>query len=487
MANKLSDISQVNDRVVTATKWSAVTEIMAKLVSPISTMILARLLTPDAFGVLVTAMMVISFAEIFTDAGFQKYIIQHAFKDDDDLCASSTVAFWSNLLLSFVIWGVIALFSPQLAHLVGNDGYGLVIAVSCACIPLSAFYSIQLALFKRKLDFKTLFIVRVVGLLIPLVVTIPLAVITRSYWSLIIGLIAFKLCNAIILTWKSSWKPKRFYDIKLFKEMFSFSIWSMVESVTIWLAAYLDIFVVGAYLDSYFMGVYRTAITTVGQIMGIVTSVTTPVLFSALSLLQDDDGEFKRLFFKFQKMVALLIIPMGVGIYLFRDLITDVLLGDQWGDASYLIGWWGLTSAVTIVLSHFCGEVYRAKGEPKYTVVAQLVHICFLVPTLLVSIRYGFESLCLWRSLVRFTLIGINLYLLYKLVRISPLDMISNIIHICMATAIMFAFHRMMPADGGILTQCLYIFLCVIIYFIVICVFKSEREIVFNFKSLIKR
>ena len=67
----------LNSKVVSATKWSGITEIIAKLVAPITTMVLARLLTPDAFGVLVTAQMVISFAEIFTDAGFQKYIVQH--------------------------------------------------------------------------------------------------------------------------------------------------------------------------------------------------------------------------------------------------------------------------------------------------------------------------------------------------------------------------------------------------------------------------
>ena len=81
-------------KVVSATKWSAMAEIAAKLVSPITTMVLARLLAPEAFGVLVTAQMVISFAEIFTDAGFQKYLIQHEFDNDDDKYKSKLVAFW---------------------------------------------------------------------------------------------------------------------------------------------------------------------------------------------------------------------------------------------------------------------------------------------------------------------------------------------------------------------------------------------------------
>ena len=245
-------------------------------------MVLARLLTPEAFGVLVTATMVISFAEIFTDAGFQKYIVQHSFKDDESLYKSTSVAFWSNLIFSLFLWIVICTFSSQIAHLVGNDGYGLVIAVSCVCIPLEAFSSIQMALFKRKLDFKTLFIVRLIGIAIPIVITIPLALVTHSYWSLIIGMIALNICNAVILTLKSDWKPRWFYNVKLFKDMFSFTVWSMIESVTIWLTGYLDVFIVGSVLSAYYMGVYRTSINIVGQIMNLVTAATTPVLFSAL-------------------------------------------------------------------------------------------------------------------------------------------------------------------------------------------------------------
>ena len=129
----------LNNKVLTATKWSGITEIAAKLVAPVTTMVLARLLTPDAFGVLVTAQMVISFAEIFTDAGFQKYIVQHEFKDEDDMFQSTAVAFWANLIMSLAIWIGISLFASSIARLVGCEGNGIVISVSCVCIPLAAF------------------------------------------------------------------------------------------------------------------------------------------------------------------------------------------------------------------------------------------------------------------------------------------------------------------------------------------------------------
>lgn len=474
-------------KVVSATKWSAVTEIAAKLVSPLSTMILARLLAPEAFGVLVTAQMVISFAEIFTDAGFQKYLIQHQFRDEESLYQSTSVAFWSNLVMSIAIWIIIVLFSDKIAHLVGNDGYGLVVAVSCVCIPLSAFSSIQMALFKRDMDFKTLFLVRIVGVLVPLVVTIPLAYFTRSYWSLIIGMIALNLSNAILLTWKSRWKPHFFYRFSLFKEMFSFTVWSMLESISIWMTGYADIFIVGTMLNVYYMGIYRTATSIVGSIMGIITAATTPVLFSALSRLQDNDNEFRQLFFRFQKIVGLLVIPLGVGIFLFRDFVTMVLLGEQWKEASYFIGWWGLTDAVTIVLAHYSSEIFRAKGKPKYSVLAQLLHLCFLVPTVLVAAKYSFDVLCLSRSLVRLTLVAINLPLLYVLVKVTPLQMFGNLFHSMIAATAMALTYCMLPHTDNIVYTILYIILCGSVYVGVAMMFRTERNIILNLKTILKR
>lgn len=472
----------INSRVKTATKWSAFTEVAAKLVAPISTIVLARLLTPEAFGVLVTATMVISFAEIFTDAGFQKYLIQKQFEPDERLYKSTAVAFWSNLTMSLVIWLGIVVFSPQIAHLVGNDGYGLVIAVSCVCIPLTAFSSIQMALFKRSLDFKTLFIVRIVGTIIPLIITIPLAYITRSYWSLIVGMIARQAANAIILTAKSSWKPKWFYDWALFKEMFSFTMWSMIEAISIWFTGYLDIFIVGTVLSTYYMGVYRTSINTVGQIMNVITAATTPVLFSALSRLQDNPNEFKSLFFRFQKMVGLLVIPMGVGIFLFSDTITNILLGDQWKEASNFIGWWGLTSSITIVLSHYSSEIYRSKGKPKLSFLSQLLHLCFLVPTVIISIKYGFETLYISRSLIRLQGIVVDMLFLYWLIKIAPGQLIKNIIPAMFSSLVMaMVYAFMMPSTNSIIYQCFYILICATVYFLCLCSFENERELLKNF------
>lgn len=480
-------MSELNFKIVKATKWSTITEIVSKLITPITSVVLARLLTPEAFGVIATLTMVISFAEIFTDAGFQKYLIQHEFMDDKDRIRSTNVAFWSNLIMSLLIWFGIGLSCEPLATIVGNPGLGHVLTIACVSIPLHAFSSIQMALYKRDLDFKTLFKVRIMGICIPLFVTIPLAVIFKNYWALVFGTIAGNLVNAMLLTIYSKWKPSFYYSFIKLKEMLSFTIWSMVEAISIWLTSYVDVFIIGVYLNEYYLGLYKTSITVVGQVIGMVTAATTPILFSSLSRLQTDEKAFRLLFFKFQKIVGVLIIPLGVGVYCFSELITEILLGSQWLEASGFVGLWGLTSAITIVLSHYSSEVYRAKGRPKLSVLVQWLHIIVLWPAIIIAVKYGFVVLYTVRSLVRLELILVNLIVMYVIVRISPWEMIKNIFASCLAATLMATIAFGLSHLGESLWwRFVSILICIIVYFMVLFCFPKEREQLVPFLTKLK-
>jgi PST family polysaccharide transporter len=476
-------MSEIKGKVARATRWSALTEIVAKLVTPITSMVLARLLTPEAFGVVTTITMIITFAELFTDAGFQKYLVQHEFKDDTDRTQSTNVAFWSNFVMSLLIWGGIALFSEPLAALVGNPGLGHVVIIACAAIPLAAFSSIQMALYRRDLDFKTLFKVRVASILVPIVVTIPLTLWLRSYWALIIGHLTQNVTNAVLLTLFSRWKPRFYYSFAKLKEMFSFTVWSLIEHVSIWLTGYVDVFIVGTMLSQHYLGLYKTSSTLVGQIMGLVTAAATPVLFSSLSRLQNNDAEFKQMFFKFQKLVGILVFPLGIILFCFSDLITTLLLGSQWMEASGFIGLWGLFSALNIVFSHFSSEVYRALGRPKLSVLVQWLHIVVLWPVVLVAVGYGFETLYTARSWVRLELMAANLVVLYYVVHITLLQMVRNVFPSLVASlmAMGVAMTLRMVVVDNLSMQLVSLLSCAVAYIAILALFPKERKTIRRF------
>ena len=164
-----------NKKVAIATKWSASTELIVKIIQPITSIILARILVPEDYGIVANLTMIVSFAEMLADAGFSKYIIQHRFESKEELTESSNVAFWTNLIVALSLFGIICLFRNLFASWIGSSGYEIPLVVSSIAIPLFALISIQRALYIRNLNFKTLFYVRIFSSFIPFLITVPIA------------------------------------------------------------------------------------------------------------------------------------------------------------------------------------------------------------------------------------------------------------------------------------------------------------------------
>ncbi len=470
-----------------ALKWSFAAEIAAKLMLPLSNMVLSRLLTPEMFGVVATVTMVTSFADIFTDAGFQKYIVQHEFANEEEKHSSTNVAFWTNFSLSLFIWGIIIVFRDSIAELVGNKGLGNVIALCSVTIPMTAFSSLQAALFRRDLNFKKLFQVRIIGASVPVFINIPLAFFMRNYKAILIGTVLKCLLDVIVLMWGAEWKPTLSYKFSLLKEMFSYSSWSLVESITVWLTSYIGTFIVGNFLSMYYVGLYKVSITTVNQILSIITASTAPVLFSTLSRLQNDTEKFNDTFFKFQRMVAVLIVPMSVGILLYRELITQIVLGSQWKEAADFIGLWGAANAITVVWANYCSEIYRAKGKPKISVLAQVLHLAILIPTLYISSGYGFKILYISRTMVKISFILINFILCFFFTDVSPLKMVKNVLgHIVSALAMAVVALGLQQISQSVLWELCSIVICAVVYFLVLLMFPKIRKEIFETDIVVK-
>jgi PST family polysaccharide transporter len=206
--------------------------------------------------------------------------------------------------------------------------------------------------------------------------------------------------------------------------------------------------------------------------MAIITAAITPVLFSALSRYQNDKEEFEKTYYSLQRITAIWVFPMGIGIYLFRDFVTYVLLGSQWMEASGFVGLWGLTSAFTIVFSHFASEVYRSKGNPKISLFTQLLHLLFIVPTLLICVRYDFKVLYIARSLVRVQIILTAMIIMRVLYKFKITDTVKNVLPMIISSVIMGAIgFGLQQISAHILWQFISVFICVIVYFGVLLLF----------------
>ncbi len=490
-----------NRKVAVAMKWSVIAEVIAKVISPVTNAILARILIPEVFGLVATINMVISFTNVFTDAGFQKYIIQHEFRDEKDKDESINVAFWSNLILSLVLFVVVLIFKNQIVTLVSSSDpdslssaftktseFGWGIAVATLTLPITAFSSIQMAVYKRLMDFKTLFYVRLVGSLIPLVVTIPIAYVTRNFWSLVIGSLAGELSNAIILSVRSPWKPKFAFNSKKFFEMISFCYWILLESVLVWLTSYIGTFIVGKFLSTYYLGIYKTSMTTVNHIVTLITTSTSAVMFPTISRLQNNRDEMCRFFLDFMRMVSMAIIPLGFGMYLYSGCITQILLGKQWNDAIPFIGLWGLCSAFGLVLASYWDGLFNAIGKPKYSVITQAIYLAVLVPMLLYGASKGYDVLYKLRCVSRLIFIVVQLIAVWIVFRIGLKKVIRFLIPSLLCSVPMIGAALVMKhfLGDGLIIQIAEICVCAIIYMTTAFLIPSTRKDIISIIVMMK-
>lgn len=158
---------------------------------------------------------------------------------------------------------------------------------------------------------------------------------------------------------------------------------------------------IGNTFSQYYLGIYKNSLNLVNSCMALITASIIPVLYSAFSSIQNDEQEFKKVYFYYQKIIAFVLFPIGILIFSFKDMITLILLGSQWREASDIIGIWGLMCSISIVFNHINGEVYRAKGRADIAFIYQVIHLCFLIPTCLLSIKFGFWTLVYARSLIK--------------------------------------------------------------------------------------
>ena len=258
--------------------------------------------------------------------------------------------------------------------------------------------------------------------------------------------------------------------------MFSFSFWTLVESVSIWLTSNIDIFIIGRILDNHYLGLYKTTITTISTYVGIIAAAITTVLFSTLSRYQNDKEKFLDTYFRFQRKLGIILIPLGLGIFVFRDLVTIVLLGNQWMEISLFLGLYAVLNVYAVEICYFASEVFRSKGQPQVSFIYQIVFISILSPVIYIFAKKSFYAVCIARCACYIPLILIALLFCQVLYGIDIINVIKNILPQTLSALIMGTTGLiLMSWSDRILFQVLYIVVCIVLYFFVLLRYKSMR------------
>lgn len=457
-----------NKKFINATKWSMLSELVYRSINPIVFLVLARLLTPQDYGMISVVTILLGFIQIINDFGFNKAIIQSNYpqKKLDNACS---VVFWTNIIIGLVLFILVFLGADLIARLFGDDKITLVIRVMSIQIIFYSLISTQQAIIQRTLNFKLLFKVRLVTVLLPSLFTLPLAFMGFGYWALVAGSLTGSFVNALAIWIISDWKPRFLYDVTIIKELFNFSLWSTAESILGWLIGWGDAIIVGAYLSIFSMGLYVTGNNLVQIVIALVLSPILPVLFSSLSRLQDDAVNFKKFFLKAHKVVCMISFPMGMGLFLFSNIIEEIIFGDSWEGVGFVIGVLGLMNGLLFFI-RLNGEGYRAKGRADLNTKIMLINLVLYSIVYLTTIRYGLHVFLIFRAVVSFVQIPYHFKFSKKIFSISLKDAIINVKYIGIGTLSMLIagtfFNNIMP--NGLFYSILSAIICCFVYLIFI-------------------
>lgn len=214
-------------KVISGLFWKFAERIGAQGVNLIVSIILARILVPEDYGLIALTTIFITISNVFVESGFGTALIQK--KDADDLDFSTV--FYANVLISIIIYIIIFLVSPLIAKFYNNMQLIPVLRVLAITIIVSGLKGVQNAYVAKKMIFKKFFIATLFGTIASAVVGIWMAYNGYGVWALVVQQLTNTIIDTIVLWITVKWRPIAKFSLTRLKQLFSFG-WRMLCSRT---------------------------------------------------------------------------------------------------------------------------------------------------------------------------------------------------------------------------------------------------------------
>jgi len=288
--------------------------------------ILARLLTPDKFGVFGIASLVLTFLETITETGINIFLIQERADMKKYVDSSFVVSIARGFLISVLLF----LLSPLIADFFSSPDV-LPLLYLTSLIPLvRGFINPSIVRYQKDLQFNKEFFFRTFLYVVDVGVAIGVAYATRSAVSLVWGMIAGGATEVIFSHLLVKPRPKIKFEMDKLKKIVSQGKWVTLARIFDYLFREGDDVVVGKMLNTTALGLYQVAYKISTLPITEITDVVIKVTFPVFSQMTKDHDRLKKAFTKAFVMVTILVLPFSFGIYYFADSIVGILLGAGW-------------------------------------------------------------------------------------------------------------------------------------------------------------
>jgi PST family polysaccharide transporter len=376
------------ERTASAATWTALGIVGQRVLSLGSTMVLARLLLPGAYGLLGMAMVLVAAANSFRDLGTSSALVQR--KDVSD--GLPTSLFWINVLFGLTGAAALAGIAPVAAWLYREPAVAPVLAVLSISFFVSNLSAVHHAILARMLAFRRISLIQLTAGAASTCVGIGLALGGAGVWSLVGGLIA-ESASATVMFWVAApWRPTWRLDLADLRQVSSYSLNLVGSRILLYLTRSVDKALVGRYLGAGALGYYSLAHGLMMYPLYNVSWALAQVLFSAFSRIQDDDERLGRAYLRTVAAIATLSFPLMLGMVVTADVLVLACFGAEWLPMVPILMILAPAGMVQSA-STTTGLVFTAKGQTIRLLRLVVAEATFSFTAYTVSLRWGIEGI----------------------------------------------------------------------------------------------
>lgn len=368
--------SNLSHATIRGTAWTYAAFYSGKLIVFLATALLARILTREDFGVVGYIVTLLSVLDVIKDLGIGSAVIYYR----EDRHAVST-AFWLGLIISIILCALIWIASPLIGEFFHDPRAIWVSRILAFNFPISAVGATQEALLIKQLAFNRKFIPDFAKAMTKGALSIILALVGFGPWSLVTGHL-FGTLAAVLVIWKIvPWRPSFEFINEKARALLKFGLPMVGVNAIGVLVLNVDYLLVGRYMSAEALGVYTLAFRIPELVILQFCAIVAQVIFPVFTKIKDDEAGLYRGFIETIRHVALITVPLGLGMALLSEPFVRAFFTDKWLDAIPVMQAISVY-ALLLSLGFNAGDVYKARGEPGILTKISFVKAIILIPAL---------------------------------------------------------------------------------------------------------
>ena len=376
--------------------WASVQRFGTMIISFVTNIVLARLLTPDDFGTIGMLLLFLAIANTFVDSGFGSALIQKKEANQTDF---STV-FYINLGLSLVVYAILFFGATWVARFYSVKILRPLLRAQGLVLILNAFSIIQTSILRKKMDFLKLSVCNLIGNIVGSVVGIGAALLDFGVWSLVLRTLTVGLVTSILLWIVGKWKPFLVFSKQSFKELFGFGGFMLLSSIVYSFTNNIQTLVIGRLFNAGTLGNYTQARQLRNVATDSVSSVISQVFYPDFANNQNaNSAMFAKLVFGVQTISYFVVAVMSLCVLISEPLVL-LLYGTKWIPC---IPYFRIlcVAGVFLSLQDININVIAAKGKSRLLFFFNIAKLFVFVGFMFLGAKIGGVFGLIW---------GINLY-----------------------------------------------------------------------------